>query len=170
MAQTMDKPTSKREPIRVYADTSVYGGVFDKEFGVASAEFLRQVGNGRFRLIISSVVREEVRPAPPQVQALFRDCEELAEVVVVTESALQLQRGYLDAGIVGPQWNADALHVALATASRCALIVSWNFKHIVNYKRISLYNKVNVAMGHAPIGIYSPLEVIGDDGTSEKSV
>jgi hypothetical protein len=106
----------------------------------------------RLRRIQEKVDR---RTGEQQVQALFRDCEKLAEVAVVTESALHLQRGYLDAGIVGPQWNADALHVALATASRCSLIVSWNFKHIVSYKRIPLYNKVNVGMGHAHRHLFS---------------
>lgn len=165
-----NKIPSSHEAIRVYADTSVYGGAFDKEFRAASTEFLKMSGRGRFRLVISSVLREEILPAPPRVQELFAQYEKLAEVVVVTEAALKLQSGYLDAGIVEPQWDADALHVALATVSRCEFIVSWNFKHIVNYKRISLYNKVNVALGHAPIGIYSPLEVIDDGGTSEKKV
>ena len=39
--------------IRVYADTSVYGGVFDEEFAEASRTFFEQVRGGRFRLILS---------------------------------------------------------------------------------------------------------------------
>ena len=38
---------------------------------------------------------------------------------------------------------ADALHVAVATVSGCSVIVSWNFKHIVNYRKIPLYNAIN---------------------------
>ena len=33
--------------------------------------------------------------------------------------------------------------VALATVSKCSLIVSWNFKHIVHFEKIPLYNAVN---------------------------
>ena len=36
MAKKRDKPSAKLEPIRVYADTSVYGGVFDPELAEAS--------------------------------------------------------------------------------------------------------------------------------------
>ena len=38
MAKKLDKPSAKLEPIRVYADTSVYGGVFDPEFAAASRD------------------------------------------------------------------------------------------------------------------------------------
>jgi hypothetical protein len=58
----------------------------------------------------------------------------------------------------------DALHVAVATASDCSLIVSWNFKHIVHFEKIPLYNAVNTLRGHAHIGIFSPLEVIQYEG------
>jgi len=60
----------------------------------------------------------------------------------------------------------DATHVSLATVSGCSLIVSWNFKHIVNYKKIPLYNGINKVKGYSEIGIYSPLEVIDNDESS----
>jgi hypothetical protein len=56
--------------------------------------------------------------------------------------------------------------VALATASGCSLIVSWNFRHLVHYQKIPLYNAVNEAQGFPPIAIHSPPEVLpsGDQG------
>ena len=39
-------------------------------------------------------------------------------------------------------------------------IVSWNFRHIVNLRRIPLYNAVNVLHGLGSIEIRSPLEVM----------
>ena len=41
-----------------------------------------------------------------------------------------------------------------------SLIVSWNFKHIVHYQKIPMYNAVNVLHGFPEISIYSPSEVI----------
>jgi hypothetical protein len=35
--------------LRVYADTSVFGGCFDPEFEAASTAFFREVAAGRFR-------------------------------------------------------------------------------------------------------------------------
>lgn len=46
--------------VRVYADTSVFGGVFDTEFEEPSREFFRQVVTGRFELITSAIRRLEV--------------------------------------------------------------------------------------------------------------
>ena len=50
--------------------------------------------------------------------------------------------------------------MALATVSQSSLIVSWNFKHIVNFQKIPMYNAVNTLNGYREIAIYSPLEVI----------
>jgi len=55
------------------------------------------------------------------------------------------------------------MHVALATVSNADLIVSWNFKHIVNFQKIPLYNAVNTLNRFGKIAIYSPLEVIENE-------
>ena len=146
--------------LRVYADTSVFGGAFDKPFHRASNSFFEQVRSGLVELVASAVVREEIQPAPREVQDLFDDLFPLMEIVEVSQEALDLQHAYLDAGILAPKWATDALHVALATVARCTLIVSWNFSHIVHFGRIPLYNAVNLINGHPAIGIHSPLEVI----------
>src|SRR5689334_24647727 len=87
---------------------------------------------------------------------LFDELLASAEVAPISPEALELQRAYLDAEIVAPKWATDALHVALATLARCALIVSWNFKHIVHFEKIPLYNAVNTLKGYASVAIYSP--------------
>jgi len=71
-----------------------------------------------------------------------------------------LQQAYLRHGIVGQTALADALHVALATVSACRAIVSWNFRHIVHFQKIPLYNGVNRTEGYFEIDIHSPQEVI----------
>ena len=125
----------------MYADASVYGGAFDEEFDVASKAFFAEVRANRFQLVVSTVVRDELKEAPERVFALFKEMQRLAEEADVSEEAVRLQQAYLTAGIIGPQWETDALHVALATESRCAVIVSWNFKHIVNFKKIPLIQR-----------------------------
>jgi len=39
-------------------------------------------------------------------------------------------------------------------------MVSWNFRHIVHYDKIALYNAINIREGYSPIGIHTPQEVI----------
>lgn len=149
--------------MRVYADTSVYGGVFDEEFAAASTAFFDRVRDGRFRLVVSVVLRDEIEKAPPGVKALFEELCQDAEIVDPTKEVVALQRTYLDAEILGRIWEADALHVALATVAGCRLIVSWNFKHIVHYRKIPMYNGINEAKGYAPIAIHAPSEVVDDE-------
>ena len=149
--------------IRVYADASVYGGAFDEEFEVTSRAFFDQVCADRFRLVVSTVVCDELEDAPESVRDLFAELRQIAEAIDVTKEAIELQEAYLAAGIVGKKWETDALHVAVATESRCPVIVSWNFKHIVNFQKIPLYNGVNLIHGYNPIAIHTPQEVISDE-------
>lgn len=149
--------------IRVYADTSIFGGVFDEEFQDASRTFFEDVRKGRFELASSSVVQLELTLAPLEVRQFFNGFIHNAYIADITDAVLSLRDAYLTAKIVGNSYADDALHVALATVSGCAMIVSWNFKHIVHFQKIPLYNAINVLHGYAPIAIYSPLEVIQDE-------
>ncbi|MCX6149701.1 MAG: hypothetical protein NTX22_04155 [Ignavibacteriales bacterium] len=78
----------------------------------------------------------------------------------ISDEALKLRDAYLNAKIISKKYSNDALHVALATISGCSIIVSWNFKHIVHFEKIALYNAINISEGYQQISIYSPLEVI----------
>jgi len=154
---------SKSRPTRVYADTSVFGGMFDEEFETASQALFDAIRKGSFRLITSELVREEVQAGPQKVIDIFDEFLAIAEIVEITDSALQLQESYVQAGIVSEKYATDAMHVALATVSNADLIVSWNFKHIVNFQKIPLYNAVNTLNKFGKIAIYSPLEVIENE-------
>lgn len=144
----------------VYTDTSVYGGVFDDEFAVASEAFFGLVRAGRFVLLASDIVRQEMRFAPPHVQTYFQELLAFMRTVKLDKRVLALRDAYLSAGIVAAKSAEDAAHVAAATVGGADLIVSWNFRHIVHFEKIRLYNEVNTAQGLAPIDIRSPQEVI----------
>jgi predicted nucleic acid-binding protein len=154
-----------RFPVRVYADTSVFGGVFDEEFAFASRRFFDRVSAGAFRLVTSPIVEEELADAPAEVRQFGRPIMDEAEEALLSDEVLRLHEAYLEARVVGERRGNDALHVALASAAGCAAIVSWNFKHIVHLEKIPLHNAVNAMGGYYPIAIHSPLEVIeyGDE-------
>lgn len=154
----------KQKTIKLYADTSVFGGPFDEEFAEASRLFFDQVRQGRFLLIVSAVVQAEIAPAPHDARELFEEMLAYAEIVEPADEALVLRQAYIDEGILPPASADDALHVALATVSECFAIVNWNFKHIVHFRKIPLYNAVNALHGCHAIGIFSPREVIDYEG------
>lgn len=145
---------------RIYLDTSVFGGAFDDEFKKPSRMLFEQIRKGLYILVTSALVQQELLEAPVKVSELFEEMLPLAELVDVDERALQLRNAYLKAKIVPRRFAEDALHVALATVAECRLLVSWNFRHIVHYDKIALYNAVNVLNGYNSISIFSPQEVI----------
>ncbi len=50
-------------PLRVFIDTSVFGGMFDSEFSVDTQRFFDAVDMDRFQLAISDQVVQEIAPA-----------------------------------------------------------------------------------------------------------
>jgi hypothetical protein len=51
------------------------------------------------------------------------------------------------------------LHIAVATIAQVDVLVSWNFRHIVRFNKIRLFNAVNMQQGYGTIQIFSPREV-----------
>lgn len=149
--------------MKVYADTSVFGGVFDEEFSNPSKEFFEEIESGRFILVTSALVQNEISSAPQQVQEFFTRSTAFSEIAELNQKVLDLRQAYLDANIVTQKSLNDAAHVALASFHGCDMIVSWNFKHIVHFDKIPKYNAVNTIEGYGHLGIYSPLEVIQYD-------
>lgn len=149
--------------MKIYADTSIFGGVFDKEFEAPSKAFFQEITLGNFELVTSAVVQAEIEPAPKSIQLFFEKFVKNSHIAEVTGETLDLQMQYIKAGIVTEKSLNDALHVAIASVSDCDLIISWNFKHIVHFDKIPKYNAVNTLNGYKQIGIYSPLEIINYD-------
>lgn len=147
--------------LRIYADTSVFGGCFDEEFAVASQRLFEEIQAGRFVLVVSPTTLRELDTAPTQVSdvltALPAGC---IESLPPSDEVAQLRDAYLAAGIVGAGSALDAEHIASASVADVDLIVSWNFKHIVHFEKVRGYHAINLLRGYSQIPIHSPIEVI----------
>jgi predicted nucleic acid-binding protein len=145
---------------RVYIDTSVIGGCLDQEFALWSKGIMRDFREGNFRPVISTVVAAEVSRAYESVQQQYAELLELRpEVLTVTEEATELAEVYQRRQILTSKFYDDGLHIAIASVADVDLLVSWNFRHIVHFDRIRLFNVANLEMGYKSIQIYSPREV-----------
>lgn len=151
-------------PLRAYVDTSVFGGVHDDEFRVGSQRFFRAVREGAFTILSSQPLAIEISRAPDNVRSTFDAYRAEAEVLDTTDEAESLAEAYMNAKVVPAASRIDALHVALASVARADLIVSWNFKHLVQLRRIRAFHAVNLLHGYPLIEIRSPLEVTDDEG------
>lgn len=146
---------------RVYADTSVFGGCFDDEFTDESKSFFADIKAGKFVLVVSSTTLGELERVPDYVQKVLGELPpENMEIIEFSDEIARLRDAYLEARIVEPEGKADAEHIASASVADVDFVVSWNFRHIVHYEKISGYHAVNLMNGYKKIGIYSPKEVI----------
>lgn len=148
--------------IRVYIDTSVFGGCFDEEFKKSSRALFRAIRANKATPLISDILIAELARAPREVRGLLSAVlrQGNVEKLETTEEALTLQQAYMKAGIVSPKYADDALHVANSTIARADVIVSWNFKHLVNPRQIRAFNGINLAMGYGMVVILSPETVV----------
>lgn len=80
-------------------------------------------------------------------------------VLAVGEETRRLAQEYVRRGVFSPATMEDALHVAIAVASRQDMLVSWNFRHLVNRRRRALLNEVNILMAFPTIEVLTPPEV-----------
>jgi hypothetical protein len=149
---------------RIYVDTSVFGGCEDVEFIGHSRRLVAAMVAGNYSMVISEVTLLELEKAPPAVRAhLERVPESLVEVLALDAEAETPAAEYIHDGAVGKNERADALHIALATAARVDVLVSWNFTHIVNLRRIHAFNAVNLKQGDPVLEIRNTREVVGDE-------
>ncbi|MCZ7670946.1 MAG: hypothetical protein M5U34_29275 [Chloroflexi bacterium] len=82
-----------------------------------------------------------------------------AEILQVSEKALELAEVYQERAILTPKYYDDGLHIAMATVAEVDVLVSWNFRHIVHLHKIRMFNAVNAELGYRSLEIYSPREV-----------
>ena len=149
---------------RIYIDTSVIGGCEDDEWREHSLRLMTCFVEGDYVLVLSDLTIQELAAAPNEVRDhLAAVPEEHIEVLRLSTEAQELADAYISAGIVSRRMRADAQHIAIATVARVNVLVSWNFRHIVNLHRIHGYNSVNLRRGYLTLEIRSPREVLRDD-------
>lgn len=147
--------------LTLYVDTSVIGGYFDIEFAEATQSLFDNLENSQYNIMFSSVTEDELINAPKLVREFLNSIpEELKMRVELSEEAVNLADTYIAENVVGKTSREDCFHIALATIHKADILVSWNFKHIVNVFRIRGYNAVNLKLGYAQIDIRSPKDII----------
>lgn len=149
---------------RIYVDTSVLGGCFDPEFATWSNRLMRDFELGVSRAVFSPIVEEEVENAPRHVREKYLDLLAAgAELIELTPESRALADHYAAKGILGPRYANDLRHIALASVANVDVLVSWNFKHIVHYDKIRLFNAANLELGYKTLQILSPREVASNE-------
>lgn len=149
---------------RVYIDTSVIGGCIDDEFAVWSNSLFDEFRNGVKIAVVSDLTRRELEAAPSNVKKLLSTISGThIESVFLSGEAERLALNYLKNKVVSSKHLVDAQHIAIASVERVDVLVSWNFKQIVNLDRIHAFNAVNIKLGYPILEIRSPMEVLHEE-------
>lgn len=149
---------------RIYTDTSVLGGCEDEEFAEHSIRLMESFIRGERLLAVSNLTIQELAQAPAEVRERLASVPEAhIETLQLDAESRDLAEAYVSAGVLTAKMRTDAQHIAIATIARVDVLVSWNFKHIVNLQRIHGYNSVNLRQGYPMIEIRTPREVLSDE-------
>jgi hypothetical protein len=150
--------------LRIYTDTSVLGGCEDDEFAEHSIRLMEAFVRGKCVLVLSNLTIQELARSPANVRRRLSTVPEAhVETLQLDNEARELAEAYIEAAVLTSTMRADAQHIAIATVARVDVLVSWNFRHIVNLQRIHGYNSVNLRHGYPMIEIRTPREVLTDE-------
>jgi predicted nucleic acid-binding protein len=139
---------------KIYLDTSVISHLDQAnhpKWTENTLKFWEQLKSGRFDVLVSTVVDMEID-----------DCKEVAKraklrgfldeieytMVNIDKEIEDVAKLFIDNDILKPNCMDDALHLAVAMIYNCDSIVSWNFKHIVNYDTITGVKVVAALSGY----------------------
>jgi len=146
---------------RIYIDNSVIGGYFDEEFQDATKQLFARIEDKEFYVYFSEVNETELSLAPKHIRDIKnlipQDCYNYLEL---NDDAKQLAETYINEKVLGQASMNDAYHIAIASVNRLDCLISWNFRHVVNFNKIKLFNSINLKFGYPLIDIRSPLEFL----------
>ena len=94
------------------------------------------------------------------IEGLPNEC---LEFILQDAQSDALAEEYIRQAVVARRMLTDAYHLAIATIASVDVLVSWNFRHIVNLDRIHGFNAVNLRAGYPMLEMRSPLELWKDD-------
>ena len=153
---------------KIYIETTVFNFYFSDDSPDKRKDTLKlfeEIKSGKYEPYTSNFVLLELdkdtEPKRTQMLKLIENYN--ITVLPVRGEEQQLASIYIAEGIIPQKYETDASHIASTTVNDLDFIVSYNFKHIVKRKTVTMTESVNLREGYKRIGIFSPTEVIEDE-------
>ena len=70
---------------------------------------------------------------------------------------------HLNHGVLKEKSFDDCMHIAFAVVYNCDVIISWNFKHLVNFRTINKVKIVNAINQYREVSIITPTMLLEED-------
>ena len=151
--------------LKIYLDTSVISHLDapdTPEKMVDTLRLWRQIQEEKYNVILSEVAFDELDSCPePKRSYLAAFLQQIQYERVVSDNDTVLLAGkFIDFHILREKNFDDCRHIAAALLSGCDIIVSWNFKHIVNTRTIKGTRVITAMEGYKDLIICSPTMLI----------
>jgi len=151
--------------LKIYLDTSVPSAYYD-ESNKNRCEITKKWWDEKLfqenEVYISEIALMEISRTKNEVlRNKLKTLVKAAQRLVVVEGTIELAKAYIKQGIIPKDYYDDALHISLAAISGMDVIVSWNFKHMVNLATRRQVRAINILNGYNEIDIVSPEELGG---------
>jgi len=158
--------------LKIYLDTSVISHLDQLDAPEKMADTLKfweKAKNDEFDIYISPVDMEELDKCSPEKLSRLKNYLSEVRLTLLEKNAEseELAELYVKSHILSEKHIDDCRHIAYACVANCDIIISWNFKHIVNHKTISGVKSVNAIAGYKEMAIYIPTILISTEETDD---
>ena len=152
--------------LKLYFDASVVNNLIEPEMPAEMEAMLKlweQIKHGEFDVVLSNVTLNEIN-AIKNVDKLNHLTDLLAEVsyeIIHTNDEVEHIADLIaKSGVLKEKKQRnDRLHIGCALVGRADVLLSNNFKHIVNAKTIMGVRKIAIVEGYGFIEIFTPQQM-----------
>ena len=151
--------------LKVYLDTSVVSYLYQvdaPEKMQNTLDLWELFKNKVYEVYISDIVIREISGCNEEKLKILLDYLDQIDynIIETTEDTVELAGKFIDFGILKQKSFDDCQHIAAAILAGCDIIISWNFKHIVNVKTIRGVKIITTLEGYKDLLIYPPSVLI----------
>jgi predicted nucleic acid-binding protein len=155
---------------RVYLDTSVISHLDQPEKPVEQEYSLRlwdAIVRGEYEVWLSTTVYDEIDECSPEKR------ERLYEFIAMinhndfslTPEAESLAKSIIEKNILPKRCDDDSMHIAAALLLECDFLLSWNIKHLANYRTNQKIRLISIEEFNRELAIIEPSFLLEGDFT-----
>lgn len=151
--------------LKIYLDTSVISHLKQDDVPEKMQDTLTlwsKIKAGEYEVFISDVTLDEIDQCYEPKRTLMLEYLDSIEYTVlnVNEEIYDIAYKFIENNVLTTKSFDDCRHISCALVNECDVIVSWNFKHIVNHRTIKGVKLISAITGYNEVSIYSPTILI----------
>ncbi len=129
----------------------------------------KSLQEGTYDVVLSDLVLAEINECKEPKKSILKKYLEQIQYkrVSITKEMEEVAEEIIQEGILNKKSFDDCLHIAAAILNDCHIIISWNFKHMVNIDTIHGVRKITFAKRYNNIDIYAPYVLLNEKEEGE---